>query len=365
VPARKKQPAEDGTPPAASRKKSATTARKTSKAPATSAGNGSKHKQDLVIVESPAKAKTINKYLGSNFKVLASYGHVRDLPRRRRRGEVIAGVDIDKGWVPTYVVVDRAESNGKGMSRRRTAKDILAELKREAAKSGHIYLATDPDREGEAIAWHIEDALGLDDDPRVFRITFNEITRAAVQKAIAQPGKIDMDRVHAQEARRILDRVVGYPLSNLLSKKVARRSSAGRVQSVALRLVVDREREIEAFVPSEYWKIIALLAPGGTVGIAPKPLSIMLARLKEASRVASAPREELASGVVPGGVGRVGWQEVRGRQRGDGGTDRSCPRSSELRCRQAGAEGPQRAAASAVHHERLAAASIPASALQR
>ncbi|HWG45638.1 MAG TPA: type I DNA topoisomerase, partial [Gemmataceae bacterium] len=279
MPARKKQPGEDGTPPATSRKKSAAPARRASKAPATTAGDNKKHKQDLVIVESPAKAKTINKYLGTNFKVLASYGHVRDLPRRRRRGEVIAGIDIEKGWVPTYVVVDRAESNGKGMSRRRTAKDILAELKREAAKSGHIYLATDPDREGEAIAWHIEDALGLDDDPRVFRITFNEITRTAVQKAIAQPGKIDMDRVHAQEARRILDRVVGYPLSNLLSKKVARRSSAGRVQSVALRLVVDREREIEAFVASEYWKITALLAPQGT-GIAPKPFSVALARIK-------------------------------------------------------------------------------------
>jgi len=291
VPARKKQPIDEGTPPTTKAKKSPSPARKTnkttgrtasraSKAPATTAGNGSKHKQDLVIVESPAKAKTINKYLGSNFKVLASYGHVRDLPRRRRKGERIAGIDIEKGWVPTYVVVDRAESNGKGMSRRRTAKDILAELKREAAKSGHIYLATDPDREGEAIAWHIEDALGLDDDPRVFRITFNEITRSAVQHAIAQPGKIDMDRVHAQEARRILDRVVGYPLSNLLSQKVARRSSAGRVQSVALRLVVDREREIEAFVASEYWKITALLAPTGTLTLAPKPFSVVLSRTK-------------------------------------------------------------------------------------
>jgi DNA topoisomerase-1 len=274
VPARKKQPTDEGTPRTVSRKKpastpksskaSAGTKRRTSKAPATTSGNGSKHKQDLVIVESPAKAKTINKYLGSNFKVLASYGHVRDLPRRRKPGEKVAGIDIEGGWLPTYVVVDRTESNGKGPPRRRTAKEILAELKREAAKSNHIYLATDPDREGEAIAWHIEDALGLDDDPRVFRITFNEITRSAVQHALSHPGKIDMDRVHAQEARRILDRVVGFPLSGLLSKKVAKRSSAGRVQSVALRLVVDREREIEAFVPLEYWKITALLAPTGT-----------------------------------------------------------------------------------------------------
>jgi DNA topoisomerase-1 len=288
VPARKKQSTENVAPRTARGKKTAAPAQKTSKssggttrratkAPATTAGNGATgKKQSLVIVESPAKAKTINKYLGGNFKVLASYGHVRDLPRRRKRGEKVAGVDIEGGWVPTYVVVDRADSPGKGASRRRTAKDILAELKREAAKSGHIFLATDPDREGEAIAWHIEDALGLDDDPRVFRITFNEITRSAVQNALAHPGKIDMDRVHAQEARRILDRVVGYPLSNLLSKKVARRSSAGRVQSVALRLVVDRERAIEAFVPQEYWKITALLAPAGTVAMEAKPFSVVL-----------------------------------------------------------------------------------------
>jgi DNA topoisomerase-1 len=293
VPARKKQATAEGTPPASRRTKSAATrktsktasapTRRTAKAPAAT-GNGSKYKQDLVVVESPAKAKTINKYLGANFKVLASYGHVRDLPRRRKPGEKVAGIDIEGGWLPTYVVVDRADSNGKGASRRRTAKDILAELKREAAKSNHIYLATDPDREGEAIAWHIEDALGLDDDPRVFRITFNEITRSAVQKALAQPGKIDMDRVHAQEARRILDRVVGFPLSGLLSKKVAKRSSAGRVQSVALRLVVDREREIEAFVPSEYWKIMALLAPEADARLMePKPLSILLAKTKGAA----------------------------------------------------------------------------------
>src|SRR5262249_53715850 len=153
-------------------------------------------------------------------------------------------------------VADKDEGKGgKGRAGRRTAKEILAELKREAAKSGLVYLATDPDREGEAIAWHLEDELGLDDE-RTFRITFNEITRSAVQKALAHPGKIDMDRVHAQEARRILDRVVGFPLSGLLRKKVDRGSSAGRVQSVALRLVVDREREIEAFKPTEYWKII-------------------------------------------------------------------------------------------------------------
>jgi DNA topoisomerase-1 len=308
VPARKKQASEEGTPRTVSRTKKATTKSRSRVSTTTQLSakpnltNG-KRKQDLVIVESPAKAKTLHKYLGGNFKVLASYGHVRDLPRRRKPGEKVAGVDIDAGWVPTYVVVDRAESNGKGNGRRRSAKEILAELKREAAKSEHIYLATDPDREGEAIAWHIEDALGLEEDPRVFRITFNEITRSAVQNALAHPGKIDMDRVRAQEARRILDRVVGFPLSGLLSKKVARRSSAGRVQSVALRLVVDREREIEAFVPSEYWKITALLAPAGTVAIEPKPLAVVLAKSKgAAAESGEAADDTAASSKLPPGT---------------------------------------------------------------
>jgi DNA topoisomerase I len=189
------------------------------------AGTGGSNSQTLVIVESPAKAKTINKYLGGNYKVLASYGHVRDLPRRRKKGEQVAGIDIEAGWKPTYVVVEREEGARKG---RRTAQDILAELKREADRSGQVYLATDPDREGEAIAWHLEEALGLNDDA-TWRITFNEITRNAVQQAIQNRGHINLDRVRAQEARRILDRVVGYPLSNLLGRKVARGSSAGRV----------------------------------------------------------------------------------------------------------------------------------------
>jgi DNA topoisomerase-1 len=315
VPARKKQPAKEGAPVTAGRtkKKAAASAaaparKRRTAAPALT--NGSKRgKHDLVIVESPAKAKTINKYLGSDFKVLASYGHVRDLPRRRRKGEQVAGVDIDAGWVPTYVVADKEDAKGgKSRTGRRTAKDVLAELKREAAKSNRVYLATDPDREGEAIAWHIEDELGLDDE-RTFRITFNEITRSAVQNALSHPGKIDMDRVHAQEARRILDRVVGYPLSGLLGKKVVRGSSAGRVQSVALRLVVDREREIEAFKPEEYWKITALLAPAADSGaLAPRapgdsrsesptmtrrPLAIALAKPK------GAPAEEVESKEAP------------------------------------------------------------------
>ncbi len=296
MPPRKKPAGESGvTPPAKTRKTSPRAASSKTKAPAAAVPNGAaltqkpravggkaKAGHNLVIVESPSKAKTINKYLGSNFTVLASYGHVRDLPRRRKKGERVAGVDIEAGWVPTYVVVEREEGKAKG---RRSAKDILAELKREANKAANVYLATDPDREGEAIAWHIEQALGLDEE-NTFRVAFNEITRSAVQQALANPGRINMNRVQAQEARRLLDRVVGYPLSNLLGRKVARGSSAGRVQSVALRLVVDREREIEAFKPEEYWKVTALLAPQGSVQLAVKPLSIVQAELTSEPAVA-------------------------------------------------------------------------------
>src|SRR5262249_3086905 len=161
-----------------------------------------------------AKAKTIEKYLGGNFVVRASYGHVRDLPKRRRKGEAVAGVNIDAGWGPTHVGEDGREE-GKGARRRPSPKDTLAQRKREAGQAGQVCGATHPDGEGEAIAWHSEDALSLP-DAKPFRIPFNEITRTAVQHALAHPGKIDMDRVRAQEARRILDRVVGYPLSNLL-----------------------------------------------------------------------------------------------------------------------------------------------------
>jgi DNA topoisomerase-1 len=283
VPARKKQSPDPGPGVATGRKKKAPAAPigdgdngaaltpKPRGSRNGSAGGGGAGKQDLVIVESPSKAKTINKYLGSNYKVLASYGHIRDLPKRRRKGEEVAGIDIANGWVPTYVVVEREEGKAKG---RRTAREILAELKREAAKSNRIFLATDPDREGEAIAWHLADELGLDEE-RTYRVTFNEITRSAVQHAMQHPGHVNMDLVKAQEARRILDRIVGYPLSNLLGRKVVRGSSAGRVQSVALRLVVDREREIEAFKPEEYWKLTALLAPTGIVSLPRKPLSII------------------------------------------------------------------------------------------
>jgi DNA topoisomerase-1 len=206
-------------------------------------------KKNLVIVESPAKARTINKYLGPDFEVVASKGHVRDLPKSR------FGIDIEAGWVPTYrTLQDR--------------KDVLASLKKHAAGAETVYLAPDPDREGEAIAWHLKESLGLADQ-RTRRVTFNEITKTAVQKAFAHAGTIDMDRVAAQEARRFLDRVVGYKLSPLLSRKLAQHLSAGRVQSVAVRLIVEREREIQNFKPEEYWKITALLAPEGTVEYKP------------------------------------------------------------------------------------------------
>jgi DNA topoisomerase-1 len=196
-------------------------------------------KKHLVIVESPAKAKTINKYLGPGYDVVASLGHVRDLPKTR------FGIDIEGGWVPTYRdLKDR--------------KDVLATLKKHAAGADIIYLAPDPDREGEAIAWHLKESLKLKDE-KIRRITFNEITKSAIQKAITNAHQIDMDLVQAQEARRFLDRVVGYKLSPLLSSTLAEKLTAGRVQSVAVRVIVEREREIAAFKPEEYWKIAAVL----------------------------------------------------------------------------------------------------------
>src|SRR5215210_4913920 len=190
--------------------------------------------KSLVIVESPAKAKTINKYLGDDFIVKASMGHVRDLPSKGM------GVDLET-FQPDYEIL---ESRGK----------VVTELKKLAKEAPEIYLATDLDREGEAIAWHLQQALGIPDE-RVKRVIFNAITKTEIQKAFKAPHKIDISRVNAQQARRILDRIVGYEISPLLWRKVAKGLSAGRVQSVAVRLVVEREREIEAFVPAEYWKI--------------------------------------------------------------------------------------------------------------
>jgi DNA topoisomerase-1 len=197
--------------------------------------NGSKA---LVIVESPAKAKTINKYLGANYVVKASMGHVRDLPKSG------IGVDIDADFAPTYEILP-------------TRKKLISELKSEAKKSGSVFLATDLDREGEAIAWHLCHALGLTPE-RAQRVVFNEITPGAIRRAFENPRKIDQSKVNAQQARRILDRLVGYKVSPLLWKKVARDLSAGRVQSVAVKLIVDREREIQAFIPEEFWKIQAV-----------------------------------------------------------------------------------------------------------
>ena len=197
----------------------------------------------LVIVESPAKVKTIKKFLGSNYEVLASNGHVRDLPKSR------LGVDVEHDYEPKYITI-----RGKG--------DILAALRRASKKADKAYLATDPDREGEAISWHLAEALKLDEKKQQ-RITFNEITKSAVKESLKHARPIDMDLVDAQQTRRILDRMVGYLISPLLWKKVKRGLSAGRVQSVALRIIGDREDEINAFIPQEYWTMDAeLQIPG-------------------------------------------------------------------------------------------------------
>ncbi|MDU0996532.1 MAG: toprim domain-containing protein, partial [Staphylococcus lugdunensis] len=190
---------------------------------------------NLVIVESPAKAKTIEKYLGKKYKVIASMGHVRDLPRSQM------GVDVDDNFEPKYITI-----RGKG--------PVVKELKKHAKKAKKVFLASDPDREGEAIAWHLSNILELEDS-KENRVVFNEITKDAVKESFKHPRDIEMDLVDAQQARRILDRLVGYNISPVLWKKVKKGLSAGRVQSVALRLVIDRENEIHNFKPEEYWTI--------------------------------------------------------------------------------------------------------------
>lgn len=197
----------------------------------------------LVIVESPAKVKTIKKFLGKNYEVAASNGHVRDLPKSQ------LGVDVEHDFEPKYITI-----RGKG--------DILANLRKEVKKADKVYLATDPDREGEAISWHLSKALKLEGKD-VNRISFNEITQSAVKASLKQPRDIDMNLVNAQQARRILDRMVGYKISPLLWAKVKRGLSAGRVQSVALRIICDREEEINAFIPEEYWTLDAELKIAG------------------------------------------------------------------------------------------------------
>lgn len=193
--------------------------------------------KNLVIVESPFKIKTIKKALGANYEICASYGHIRDLPKSQM------GIDIENDYEPKYITI-----RGKG--------EVLAKLRKEVKKADKVYLATDPDREGEAISWHLYAALKLDDKP-TSRITFNEITKNAIKSSIKNARHIDMDLVNAQQARRILDRMVGYKISPLLWSKVKRGLSAGRVQSVALRIICDREEEINAFIPEEYWSLEA------------------------------------------------------------------------------------------------------------
>ena len=193
----------------------------------------------LIIVESPAKANTIKKFLGGNTKVVASMGHIRDLPKSK------LGINIENNFEPEYINI-----RGKG--------DLIKELKKDAKSAKKVYLATDPDREGEAIAWHLSYILDVDKE-KITRVTFNEITKTAVQKAIKEPRDIDINLVDAQQARRVLDRIVGYKISPILWKKVRRGLSAGRVQSVAVKLIADREEEIEKFIPEEYWNIYVKL----------------------------------------------------------------------------------------------------------
>ena len=190
---------------------------------------------DLVILESPSKAKTVQKYLGKKYRVVACAGHIRDLPKSK------LGVDVDHDFQPVY-------ENKKDKA------NLIKELKEDVKKSGTVYLATDPDREGEAISWHLAAVLGLDGSKPI-RVTFSEITKSGVEAGMKNPRSLDIDLINAQQARRILDRIVGYKLSPFLWKKVRRGLSAGRVQSVAVKLIVDRENEIKAFVPKEYWSI--------------------------------------------------------------------------------------------------------------
>lgn len=226
-------------------------------------------KKYLVIVESPAKVKTIKKFLGANYEVMASNGHVRDLPKSRM------GIDVEGDYEPKYITI-----RGKG--------DILAALRKEVKKAERVYLATDPDREGEAISWHLAQGLKIEDED-VYRITFNEITKNAVKESIKHPRKINMDLVNAQQTRRMLDRMVGYRISPLLWEKVKRGLSAGRVQSAALRIICDREEEISHFIPDEYWTIEANLSVEGSK----KPLIAKYYGSKDGKKTIIHNKEEL------------------------------------------------------------------------
>jgi DNA topoisomerase-1 len=229
--------------------------------------------KNLVIVESPSKAKTIGKFLGSKYKVVASVGHIRDLPKSK------LGIDIEKNFEPEYISI-----RGKG--------DVIKVMKKEAKDAGKVYLATDPDREGEAISWHIAYLLGIDESEPC-RIAFNEITKGAIQNAVKHPRAIDKKLVDAQQARRVLDRLVGYKISPLLWRKVRRGLSAGRVQSAALKIICDREKAIQDFIPKEYWNITAvLLNEGKSKGKEKqKPFSAKLAEHKGKKITVSSKKE--------------------------------------------------------------------------
>ncbi|NLM07650.1 MAG: type I DNA topoisomerase, partial [Clostridiales Family XIII bacterium] len=217
--------------------------------------------KSLVIVESPSKAKTIGKFLGSKYKVIASVGHVRDLPKSK------LGIDIENNFEPQYIPI-----RGKG--------EIIKELKKEAKNASRVYLGTDPDREGEAISWHIAYLLGIDES-EACRIEFNEITKQTIQNAVKNPRPIDRRLVDAQQARRVLDRLVGYKISPLLWRKIRRGLSAGRVQSAALKLICDREKIIRDFIPKEYWTISATLEKTGDNGDADSKKKQFTAKLVE------------------------------------------------------------------------------------
>ncbi|MBI3280003.1 MAG: DNA topoisomerase I, partial [Acidobacteria bacterium] len=229
--------------------------------------------KSLVIVESPAKAKTISKYLGRQYLVKASLGHVKDLPKKE------LAVAVDRGFEPHYVIIE-----GK--------RKLITELKQDARKVESVYLAADPDREGEAICYHLmEELQSKKDGPAVYRVMFNEITPTAIRRAFEQPGEVDIHRVEAQQARRVLDRLVGYKISPLLWDKVRRGLSAGRVQTAALRLIVDREREVRAFQKREYWTIDVHL-------LAKKPPVLAARLLKRGDESVDLPDEATARALV-------------------------------------------------------------------
>src|SRR3990172_1674647 len=230
----------------------------------------------LIVVESPSKARTISKYLSKKFNVVASVGHVKDLPGSK------FGVEIENNFAPQYITI-----KGKGK--------ILAEIKKAARSASSVYLAPDPDREGEAIAWHIAEELNEDKD-KVYRVLFHEITEKAIKEALHTPGRIDTNKVNAQQARRILDRIVGYKLSPLLWEKVRRGLSAGRVQSVAVRLICDLEKEILQFVSEEYWSLTATVE-----GKVPPPFKIKLIKYRgEDIKIPDQQEAERIKGVLSG-----------------------------------------------------------------